>query len=56
MESKLDNIMSKKGMMRNWLTDRVVDDWNGLSNDIVSAELIGNFKRRLDKFMDEDDR
>ena len=30
--------------------------WNRLSNHIVSTETMGSFKRRLDKFMDEDDR
>ena len=32
----------------------MVDEWNGLSNHIVSVESIGNFKR-LDKFLDEKD-
>ena len=31
------------------------DEWNGLSHHIVSAESMGGFKRRLDKFMHEDD-
>ena len=39
----------------NWFSNRVVDEWNGRSNYIVSAETMGSFKRRLDKFMDEDD-
>ena len=41
---------------RNWFSNRVVNDWKGFSNLIVSAETMGSFKRRLDKFMDEDDR
>ena len=34
----------------------LVDEWNRLSNDIVSAQTMGSFKRRLDKFMGEDDK
>ena len=42
-------------MGRNWFSNRVVDKWNRLSNYIVSVETMVSFKRRLDKFMDEDD-
>ena len=35
---------------------KVVDERNRLSNHIVSGETMGSYKRRLDKFMDEDDR
>ena len=41
---------------RNWFYNMVVNGWNRLSNHIVSGETMGSFKRRLDKFMDEDDR
>ena len=37
------------------MSGRLVDEWKGLSNHIGSAETMGSFKR-LDKFMDEDDR
>ena len=40
----------------NWFSNKVVDEWNELSNHIVSGETMGSFKRRLDKFMGEDDR
>ena len=33
----------------------VVGAWSRLSNYIVSGETMGSFKRRLDKFMNEDD-
>ncbi len=33
-------------------TDRVADEWNRLSNHVVSANTIATFKIRLDKFMD----
>ena len=40
----------------NCFSNRVVDEWSGLSNHIVSVKTMGRLKRRLDKFMDEDDR
>ena len=37
---------------RRWFSKRVVvDEWNGLSNHIVSAQTMGSFKRRLNKLM-----
>ena len=36
------------GFLTGWLTNRT------FSNHIVSAKSMGNFKRKLDKFMDED--
>lgn len=41
---------------KNWFTNRVVDDWNRLSYQIVNSNSIDSFKRTLDKFMDEDNR
>ena len=50
----LDNFMREIG--RKWYSNRAVDEWNRLSNHhIVSGETVWSFKRRLDKFMDEDD-
>ena len=43
-------------MGKNWSSNSVVGEWNGLSNHIVSVETIGNFRGRLDKFMDENDK
>ena len=37
-------------------TNRVVNDCNRLGRHVVSVELIGSFKRRLDQNMDRDDR
>ena len=34
----------------------VVNDWKRLARHVVSAESTGSFKRRLDKWMDRDDR
>ena len=39
-----------------WFINGVVDDWNRLSDEVVSAQTIGSFKRRLDGFMDGDER
>ncbi len=41
---------------KNWFTNRVVDEWNRLSSHVVSANTIDTFKKRLDKFMDGEDR
>ena len=32
------------------------DQWNTFNNRIVSARTLGNFKRRLNKLMDQNDR
>ena len=40
-----------KEMGRNSFYIKVIDEWKGLNNPIVSAQSIGSFKRRLDKFM-----
>ena len=49
-------MLIKKEIGRNWFINRVVDDWNRLSQQVVSAQKIGSFKRRLDDFMDGDER
>ena len=41
---------------RNWFSNRVVNDWIGFSNDIVSDERKRRFKLTLDKFMAINDR
>lgn len=33
----------------------MVDEWNGLNNQVVSVESLGSF-RRFDRFMDGDDK
>ena len=53
---KLEKFRFKKEIGRNWFSNRVVDEWNGLSKQVVSAKSLGSFKSRLDKFMDGDDR
>ena len=43
---KLDKCRFKKAIGRNWFTDRVVDEWNRLSSQIVRSNTIENFKFR----------
>ena len=53
---KLDKVRFKKEIGRNWFTNRVVDEWNRLSKDVVSAKTVDSFKKRLDRYMDEEKR
>ena len=51
---KLEKCIFNKEIGVNWFANRVVDDWNKLSYEVVSAESIASFMRRLDKVMDGD--
>ena len=53
---KLEKFRFRREIGKNWFSNRVVDEWDRLGNHIVSAQTLGSFKRRLDKFMDEEDR
>ena len=53
---KLEKSRYKKEIGKNWFSNRVVDEWNALSGQVVSARTIESFKRRLDRHMDESDR
>ena len=53
---KLEKRRFRTDVGRYWFTNRVVNDWNRLGSHEVSAESIGSFKKRLDEFMDRDDR
>ena len=53
---KLDKFRFRKEIGRNWFTNRVVDEWNGLTAHVINANTIESFKRRLDAFMDRDSR
>ena len=46
-ELKLEKFRFKKEMGRNWFLNKAVDEWNRLSNPIVSGETMGSLKRRL---------
>ena len=52
---KLEKCRFNKEIGKTWFTNRVVDDWNRLSQQVDSAQTLGSFKRRLDDFMDEDE-
>ena len=41
---------------KNWFINRVVNDQNILCKHVVEAKSINSFKRRLDEYMDRDDR
>ncbi len=43
-------------MGRYWFTNTVVNDWNRLRRHVVSAETMGNLKKRSAKCMNRDDR
>ena len=51
---RLKKFRFTREMERKWFSNRVVDEWNRLSNRVVSAWTMGSFKR-MDKFIDEDD-
>ena len=53
---KIDKNRYKREIGKNWFSNRVVDEWNGLSSQIVSARTIESFKRRLDRHMDANNR
>ena len=42
--------------MKNWFTNRVVNEWNRLGEHVVSADTTDSLRRRLEKFMDDTDR
>ena len=44
------------GLGKKWGVTGSIIGWNKLCDHNISAETKGNFKRRLDKFMNEDDR
>ena len=37
----------------NYFTERVVNDWNSLPENVVSATSLNSFKARLDKFWED---
>ena len=53
---KLEKFLFRREIGRNWFSNRVVNEWNRFNNHIVSAQTLGSFNRRLDKFMDKDDK
>ena len=52
----LEKCRFSKEIGRNWFTNRVMDDWNRLIQQVVSAQTIGSLKKSLDGLMDGDER
>ena len=57
---KLKKMRSNKNIRSKFFTQRIVNMWNGLTNDVVTAETVDSFKNRLDnlwhdKWYDYDD-
>ena len=53
---KLEKLRFRTDIGKFWFSNRVVNDWNGLSRHVVGAETLSSFKKRLDKSMDGEDR
>ena len=49
---KIEKSRYKKELGKNWFSNRVVDEWNKVSSQVVGVKTIESFKRRLDKYMD----
>ena len=39
----------KKTCRQNFFSQRIVDDWNSLPDEVVTAESLNSFKKRLDE-------
>ena len=52
---KLNKCRFSKEKGRNWFINKFAD-WNRLGHQVVSVQTIGSFKRKLDSFMDGDER
>jgi hypothetical protein len=48
---KLYKKRSNKQLRHNFFTQIVVDNWNSLTESVVSAESVNSFKNRYDKHM-----
>jgi len=49
---KLYEKSSRLELRKHSISQRIVDHWNTLPDDVVSAATISTFKRRLDIWMD----
>ena len=47
---KLFKKRSRLMVRANWFSNRVVDSWNSLTEDIVNGPSLNAFKRRLNRF------
>ena len=51
---KLRGKTFKTDIAKNFFTNRIVDVWNKLPSDVVSANTINEFKNRIDKLFNSD--
>ena len=51
---KLFKTRAKREVRRGVFSQRVVDDWNSLPEEVVTADSINSFKNRLDKVWEDD--
>ena len=47
---KMVKFRSKLELRRNFFSQRVVDEWNCLPQEVIDAANVNQFKNRLDKF------
>ena len=53
---KLEKCRFGREIGRNWFSNCVVCERRTLNNSVVSAQTLKSFKRRLDKFLEKEDR
>ena len=46
---KLTKFITKKRQYQHFFTNRIVNKWNSLSQEIVSSETINTFKNNIDR-------
>ena len=44
---KLEKFRFRRGIGRNWFPNRIVDEWNEVSNYNVSAEATWSFRKKI---------
>jgi hypothetical protein len=41
---------SETTLRKHFFSQRIIDDWNSLTEEIVTAETINSFKAKIDKY------
>lgn len=47
----LDKFRFRKEIDKSWFMNRIVDEWNKLSSNVIDANTRESFKRSLERFM-----
>ena len=47
---KLQKVQSRINIRRNFFSQRVVNEWNGMAEDVVIVGSVNGFKNALDKY------